>query len=421
MVREPKTYLFLTQVYVPDPASVGQHMADAATELVRRGHRVIVLTSRRGYEDPSVSYRARERVAGVEVLRVPLASFGKGSLLLRIAAAISFVVQSALRGLRVPRPDAIVVSTSPPLAPVAALFLSWARRVAIKYWVMDLNPDQLIALGVIGQSSVFARALERLNRLILGRAASVVVLDRFMAERVSHKCEGVGSKLHVIPPWPHEDHLEEVPPERNPFRQRHRLDAKFVVMYSGNHSSSNPITTVIEAAKRLEGEDGLLFMFVGGGSAKKEVDAARSENIRSLPYQPLAELGFSLSAADVHLVSVGERMAGVVHPCKVYGAMAVGRPIILLGPERCHVGDILARHRVGWRVSHGDVDAAVALLRSLPGATRSELASMGRRARAAIREHFSKERLCTEFCDVLERGVVSRSVSLEQKVARFPA
>ena len=32
-----KTILILSQVYVPDPASVGQHMADAAEGLAERG------------------------------------------------------------------------------------------------------------------------------------------------------------------------------------------------------------------------------------------------------------------------------------------------------------------------------------------------------------------------------------------------
>ena len=48
------TLLVLSQVYVPDPASVGQHMADAAQSMAARGYDVRVLTSGRGYDDPSV-------------------------------------------------------------------------------------------------------------------------------------------------------------------------------------------------------------------------------------------------------------------------------------------------------------------------------------------------------------------------------
>ena len=41
--RKPRL-LVLSQVYPPDPASVGQHMGDAAEEMVRRGWDVKVLT-----------------------------------------------------------------------------------------------------------------------------------------------------------------------------------------------------------------------------------------------------------------------------------------------------------------------------------------------------------------------------------------
>lgn len=72
-------------------------------------------------------------------------------------------------------------------------------------------------------------------------------------------------------------------------------------------------------------------------------------NVQSLPYQPLDRIKYSLSAADVHLVSMGEAMVGCVHPCKFYGALALGKSIVALGPERSHVGDILADNAVGWQ------------------------------------------------------------------------
>ena len=84
-----KTLLILSQVYVPDPASVGQHMADAATEMARRGYRVVVLAANRGYNDPSMKYPPSEVLDGVEIRRIPLSSFGKGSILMRVLAAAS--------------------------------------------------------------------------------------------------------------------------------------------------------------------------------------------------------------------------------------------------------------------------------------------------------------------------------------------
>src|SRR5215217_6380844 len=74
-----KTLLIISQTFVPDPASVGQHMADVAAEMVRRGHRVLVYTSARGYENPNVKYPPRETFHGVQIRRLALSSFGKKS------------------------------------------------------------------------------------------------------------------------------------------------------------------------------------------------------------------------------------------------------------------------------------------------------------------------------------------------------
>jgi glycosyltransferase involved in cell wall biosynthesis len=293
---------------------------------------------------------------------------------------------------------------------LAGLLVAKVRRVPLKYWVMDLNPDQMIALGKIREDSVAARVFDSFNRMVLRHADDVVVLDRFMAVRLARKGEIRGA-LRVIPPWPLEDHLEPVDHASNPFRKAQSLDGRFVVMYSGNHGPSNPIATVLRAAEALRGDPSLLFLFVGGGIGKAEVESAIRDggtNVRSLPYQPLSSLRYSLSAADVHLVTVGDGVVGIVHPCKVYGAMAVGRPILLLGPSPSHVADLVEEYRIGWRVDHGDVAGALRVLEEIRSTPDEERGRMGERALEAIRSRLSKSALCGALCDVLERGMAAR-------------
>src|SRR3989442_11462923 len=100
--KSSKTLLILSQVFVPDPASVGQHMADVAFEMARRGHRVLVYTSARGYENPSVIYPKHETIQGVEIRRIGFASFGKKNFLLRILGTASFMLQAIVIALRTP-------------------------------------------------------------------------------------------------------------------------------------------------------------------------------------------------------------------------------------------------------------------------------------------------------------------------------
>lgn len=402
---EPRpTLLILSQVYVPDPASVGQHLADVAAALSTRRHHTVVLTADRGYDDPTQRYRARERLDGVEVRRLPFSNFGKRSIAARVLAGLSFTLQAVWTSLRLGPIEGVLVTTSPPLGPLAGLLVSRLRRAPLTLWVMDLNPDQMIALGRLSARHPLARAFDWLNRRVLARARAVVVLDRFMAKRVLAKLD-VRHKLAVLPPWSHEEHLAPVPRAGNPFRREHGLDGKFVVMYSGNHGPSNPLATALGAADRLRDDPRFAFVFVGGGIGKAEVDAAAGPTILSLPYEPLERLRYSLSAADVHLVTLGDEVVGIVHPCKVYGAMAVERPVLLVGPEESHVGDLLGREPMGWRVAHGDVDGMVRLLRSLVETDPRELEALGRRARCVLEGGLGKDELCGRLCDVVERGV----------------
>ncbi len=261
----------ISQVYVPDPTSLGQHLHDAAAELARRGFRVIVLTSRAGYEDPKQRYAKREVRDGVEIRRLSWSSLGKRSILFRLLGAASFLLQAILRVACLRKIDGLLVCTSPPMGSFAALAVAAVRRVPIVYWAMDINPDQAVALGHFRAGSMPVRCMERLNRAILRRAERIITLDRFMAERLQRK-QDCGARIAVIPPWPLDETLRPVARAENRFRREHGLDGKFVVMYSGNMSIAHPLQTVLQAAEQLGHRRDVVFLFVGGGLARRDIE-----------------------------------------------------------------------------------------------------------------------------------------------------
>jgi hypothetical protein len=77
-----------------------------------------------------------------------------------------------------------------------------------------------------------------------------------------------------------------------------------------------------------------------------------------LPYQPLKELAGSLSAADLHVVVMGDAFVGLVHPCKIYNVLSVGAPVLYIGPRPSHVSEILDVVG-GEQGAHGDVEGVV--------------------------------------------------------------
>ncbi len=439
-----KTLLIITQTYVPDPAAVGQYMHEAAKELVRRDLDVLVLTANRGYDDTSIRYPYRQTIDGVRIIRLPFSSLGKRSMAVRMLAGMIFVTQCVVVSLLQRRISTILVSTAPPMSSMAALVIAKLRGADIKYWVMDLNMEQLISIGKLRANSPPARLWRWLNDKLLRRASAIVALDRFMASHIQAALSrgsatssddattypaatamapatgGAGTeaeepldpRLHVIPPWPLDEHLKPVPRAANPFRAEHGLNDKLVFLYSGNLGIGHPIAAILEAAHRLRDElPEAMFVFIGGGVRKAEVEAAISQqraaapnrrpNIMSLPYQPLARLAYSLSAGDIHMVTMDAAGVGCFHPCKVYGSMAVARPVLFAGPNPSHVTDMLTMSPFGWAVPQGDVEATVAIVRQIAASPGDELARMGVNGQQIVANDLSKVRLCGKLCDLL--------------------
>jgi colanic acid biosynthesis glycosyl transferase WcaI len=278
---------------------------------------------------------------------------------------------------------------------------------------MDLKPDEAIAAGWLKEDSFASRWLQRLLNYSLRHAAETIVLDRFMKERILAK--GIdGRRVNIVAPWSHDDAVRYTQEGREAFRERHGLAEKFVIMYSGNHSPCHPLDTLCEAARRLAHRDQFAFCFVGGGSEQTKVArfAAqhRLSNVKCLPYQPLNELSESLSAADLHAVVMGEEFAGIVHPCKVYNIMAIGAPILYIGPQASHVSDIAAGTESGqfYLGRHGDIDGIVAKILEAEG--RAESHRRGAQLSGGAK-NFSKHRLMPQMIKLIEADAAPATLS----------
>ena len=396
--------LLLNQAFYPDVASTGQHLADLAVALAESGHEVTVLTSSRAYDRPSVRFARRERWRGIDIRRLACTGFGKGARWRRAADFAAFLLSCSLRLLLLPRQDVVVALTTPPLiSSLAALFVR-IKGGRLLFWVMDLNPDEAVAAGWLRQGSLMERFLASILRYGLRSAHRLVVLDRFMQQRIREK--GIAAdRITVLAPWSHDDAVASDAAGRKAFREKHGLADKYVVMYSGNHSPCHPLDTVLGAARQLAGDGRVVFCFVGGGSEFDKVGRFAAEhglrNIVQLPYQPLAELGASLSAADLHVVVMGNEFAGIVHPCKLYNILAVGIPILYVGPEDSHIGDVLARpfgQSASRSVRHGDTGGAV---RAILAGVAGQLEVRSPRE-IAVAQEFSKKALLPQMTSVVE-------------------
>ena len=402
--------LLLNQVFYPDVAATAQHLTDLSTELAAAGHAVQVLCSRRNYEKPEVLHPRREIWRGIAIRRIYSLGFGKSARWRRYADFGSYLLNCLRHLIALPGFDMVIAMTSPPLIYwLAALFVR-IKGGKLAFWVMDLNPDEAIAAGWMQSGSWMTRCLERMLRYSLNQAAVIVTLDKFMAQRIQAK--GIPQdNIVVLPPWSHDHQVYYNLEGRGQFRKQHQLEEKFVVMYSGNHSPCHPLSTLLEAARRLVSDPRLAFCFVGGGTEFDRVRAYKKQhdlkNVFLVPYQPLSTLSASLSSADLHVVTMGDPFVGIVHTCKVYNVRMLGIPYLYIGPRRSHVTEL----HPNYSALHGDVDLVVRHLLTAAQAGLPKITPL------ETHEH-SQDHLIRKMMAVLESTLVHDGVSEKTRMLR---
>ena len=397
--------LLLNQCFWPDVVATAQQLNDLAVGLVERGHEVTVVCSDRGYDDQQLRFPRRERWKNVRIIRVRSIRANKKSRFWRAVNFASFSIACAFRLSVLPRQDVVVALTSPPLISWLASWFVRLKGGRMIFWVMDLNPDEAIAAGWLKPQSLTAKLLGALLHGSMRRAEKIVVLDRFAKLRLVAMAIPE-EKIDVIAPWAHDDTVRFDEEGREAFRRAHNLAGKFVVMYAGNHSPCHPLDTVLRAAQELKARDDIVFVFAGGGSEQNKVrefaDSNQLNNVLCLPYQPIEELSALLSAADLHVVLMGERFVGIVHPSKIYNILAIGSPFLYIGPTESHLGDIIPRlgdQELAFHANHGEADRVARLI--VERAEESRLRSRSPLATLTSRSSVTAPKLAQEFSKVV--------------------
>ena len=336
--------LFINRVYPPNTGATGAILAELAERLVVRGWDVTVLAG------PAEDVASSSMRNGVRVERVSALAFTRASTLRRGLAYASLYPAFLARALRLPRPDVVVSKTDPPLQLVLSAVLGRMWGIPAVHWAQDVYPEVAEELEVIARGGWIAGLLRRVSTMALHQHARVVTVGRCMQARIVQRGYPQ-QRTRVIPNWPPES-VHPVPREENAFRVQHGLQDAFVVMYSGNMGLAHPFDAVLKAATYLqESVPNAVIAFVGNGPRKEQLQAAVREraldNVRFFPYQPFDTLAHSLSAADIHLVTMRPELEGLVVPSKLYGVLAAGRPALFLGPAGSEAAQVLREHECG--------------------------------------------------------------------------
>jgi colanic acid biosynthesis glycosyl transferase WcaI len=327
--------LLLTAYYPPDVGSAAHLFYELGGALAKRGHAVSVVTGMPGYhaQGDLSRYRGRwsmvEEINGMRVHRAAVPEVARNHPVGRALWQFSCASTFALTGLRIGRPDAVLVYSPPLPLGLTALFWRSLRNAPCVVNVQDLFPQSVIDLGILRQPELI-RTFRALERFVYAHA-DVITVHSPGNQRHVLSCGGREDRTRVIHNWVDTEYLRPGP-RNNGLRRELGLDNSFVVSFAGVIGFSQDLDTIVEAARLLRSHNDIRFLLVGDGAEKERLQRKaqdqRLDNVVWLPMQSRECYPLVLQASDVGLATLRAGVKTPVVPSKILSIMSAGRPTV---------------------------------------------------------------------------------------------
>ena len=402
--------LIVSQYFWPENFRIN----DLTQELVKRGHSVTVLTGVPNYPAGIVfdAYRqnpqAFEQYAGAKVLRVPMLARAQGSIRLFLNY-LSFVVGACLFGpwlLRDQQFDAIFVfEPSPITVGLPAVLLGGIKQTPVVFWVLDLWPETLAAIGVV-RSPKLLSLIGRMVKFIYDRCTLVLGQSRAFLGSIAKYCTD-HKKIRYFPSW-----AEAVfnAPDSSPAPEISLRKDVFNILFAGNVGEAQDLPAVIAAAEKLKSNISIRWLIVGDGRKsdwlQKEVKRrGLQDTVLLLGRFPVERIPSFYAHADALLVSLkNDPVFSMTIPGKVQSCLMAGIPLIgMLNGEGAAV---IQQANAGLTCSAGDADGLVAAVLEMAAMNSEQRHQLGVNGRAFATKEFDRDMLIVRLEALLCEAVV---------------
>jgi colanic acid biosynthesis glycosyl transferase WcaI len=393
--------LVVTQYFWPENFRVN----DLVAELVLRGHQVTVLTGYPNYPageffpDFVAAPENFNAYAGAEVVRVAHTARGKGGVRLMLNY-LTFAVSATGAGLwklRGRHFDAVFsFEPSPITVGLPAAALRAFKKAPLAFWVLDLWPETLHAIGVVKSPAILA-AVGKLVSFIYRRCDLILAQSRAFIPNIV-KYAGPTARVEYFPSW-----AEAVydTTQVTPATELQALPSTFTVMFAGNVGDAQDFPAILDAADRLKDNPAIRWVIVGDGRlsgwlAEQVAARALSHCMILLGRFPVERMSSFFKHADALLVSLkDEPIFSMTIPGKLQSYLAAGIPLLaMLNGEGA---DVIKRAQAGLTCDAGDhIGLADAVLK-MASMTDEERGTMGKNGTEASATQFNRTGLISQL------------------------
>jgi len=392
-------------------------MGDLASDMVARGHKVTVITTRPHARRDSIAeenqslrplwwfFLSKSEYGGAPVYHTFMAS-RSSNIVSRLIPWFMFHLISLVAGLLIPRRVDVILTPSPLLSlGVVAWLIGLRHRCRFVYNVQDLHPDSAVSMGRIN-NPVIRAALYRLESFVYWTAGAITTITPGIKQRIESK--GISAeKVVYIPNWVDTD--REVPVAKsNPFSIEHGLDSQFVVSYAGTLGMAQSFDEFLEAARILRAQSHIRFLLVGEGTHRERllrtIQDQDLDNVLILPNQPQQLMPMIYGASDMSFVTLLPELGSTALPSKVYRIMSSATPVLALTEKDSGLSDLVLEANCGAVIEPGSsVELASAIERF--AADPDLVAQTGLAGRRFAQDNYARPDLVSNYIELFNRLV----------------
>ncbi len=329
--------LLINQSFVPPDEPGHTRHFEMAQYLRGCGHEMVIVASDSNYQTGLRTVERKglyveQQIDGVRVLRAYSAQTLHRSYFWRAISFFSFMFSSVWAALQVKDADLIMGTTPPIFQAVSAWFVAFVRRKPFLLEVRDLWPEFAISMGVI-KNPVVIRLAHGLERFLYAHATHILVNSPAYKDYLVDK--GVPDKKITFIPYGTDINMFNPNVAGSSIREKLGLKDKFMVLYAGAMGQAHDLYTVLRAARRLNEEAHIQFVFFGAGKERPNLEAEAQrlglKNVQFAGICPKKEMPSVIAAADVCLAILQNlEMFRTTYPNKVFDYMASARPTVLV-------------------------------------------------------------------------------------------
>jgi colanic acid biosynthesis glycosyl transferase WcaI len=219
----------------------------------------------------------------------------------------------------------------------------------------DFHPQELTDVGVL-KNPLMIKLLKHIERLAYKHADHITVLSKRGIDYVVKRGADPKKVSHIY----NSVLLDSFDTSslKKDFKEKQKITDKFLVTYAGILSPYQGIDHILDAAKKMNDIDDVVFYIVGEGTEKPRLEQRISTehitNVTLLPYQNRDDYFNIINSSDISLISLDERMNAPCLPGKIKDLLALKKPIIASVPKDSETADIITHADCGIVVEPGN-------------------------------------------------------------------